>query len=72
MCFEHNENHYKQMSIFSRRHRSQQTGYLVLNGFQNVRLLNTKVEDVLKLIEDHERNLMFREEAWQDPVNRRK
>ena len=36
-------------------------------GFQNVRLPNNKVEDVIESIQDYKMYVMFMAETWHDP-----
>ena len=49
-CARHNIDGHELIPLVSRRHQAQKTGSPVLIGFQNVRSLNNKVEDVVELI----------------------
>ena len=65
-CAKHNKNRHELIPLVSRRHQAQKTGFPILIGFQNVRSLNNKVEDVVELIQDYKMNVMFMAETWHD------
>ena len=66
-CARHNKDRHELIPLVSRRHQAQKTGSPVLIGFQNVRSLNNKVEDVVELIQDYKMDVMFMAETWHDP-----
>ena len=65
-CARHNKDRHELIPFVSRRHQAQKTGSSVLIGFQNVRSLNNKVEDVVELIQDYKMDVMFMAETWHD------
>ena len=66
-CTRHNKDRHELIQLVSRRHLAQKTGSPVLIGFQNVRSLNNKVEDVVKLIQDYKMHVVFMAETGHDP-----
>ena len=66
-CARHNKDRHELIPLVSRRHQAQKTGSIVSIGFQNVRSLNNKVEEVVKLIQDYKMDVMFMAETWHDP-----
>ena len=66
-CARHSKNHHKRIPLVSRRHQAQQSGSPALSGFQKVRPLNNKVENVLELIRDYEMEVMVMAETWHGP-----
>ena len=65
-CAKHNKDRHELITLVSRRHQALKTGSPVLIGFQNVRSLNNKVEDVVELIQDYKMDVMFMAETWHD------
>ena len=66
-CARHNKDRHEVILFVSRRHQAQKTGSPVLIGFQNVRLLNNKVEEMVELIQDYKMDVMFMAKTWHDP-----
>ena len=66
-CARHNKDRHELIPLVSRRHQAQKTGSPVLIGFQNVRLLNNKVEEVVELIQDYKMDVMFMAKTRHDP-----
>ena len=66
-CAKHNKDCHELISLVSRRHQAQKTGSPVFIGFQNVRSLNNKVEDVVELIQDYKMDVVFMTETCHDP-----
>ena len=62
-CARHNKDRHELIPLVSRRHQTQKTGFPVLIGFQNVRSLNNKVEDVVELVQDYKMDVMFMAET---------
>ena len=62
-CARHNKDRHELIPFVSKRHQAQRTGSPVLIGFQNVRSLNNKKEDVLELIQDYKMDVMFMTET---------
>ena len=62
-CARHNKDRHELIPLISRRHYAQKNRSPVLIGFQNVRLQNNEVEDVVELIQNYEVDVLFMAET---------